>query len=76
MTRRQIKSTKYLTGQPKSFFEPEQSILAKKRIEALKMLMTEISARRVNNMLEPDDAHRYIKAETAIEWWTALLEEE
>ena len=69
------KSTEYLTGQPKEFFEPEQSALAGKRIQACRILMAQIATRRVNNMLKPDDLHRYLKAEEAVEWWKGLLNE-
>jgi len=69
-------STKYLTGKPKSYFEPEQSALARKRIKACGALLYEIAERRRNNELEPDDITRYIRAEESIKWWTELLEEE
>jgi len=71
-----MKSTKYLTGKPKSYFEPEQSALARKRIKACRELMKEIAQRRKNNELEPDDISRYISAQESVEWWTELLEEE
>ena len=70
-----MKSTKYLTGKVKGYFEPEQSKLALKRISACKELMAEIAHRRRTNELEPDDLHRYLEAEKAVEWWEELLHE-
>ena len=70
-----MKSTKYLTGKLKGYFEPEQSRLALKRISACRELMAEIATRRRNNELEPDDLHRYLEAEKAVDWWEGLLNE-
>ena len=70
-----MRSTENLTGKPKSYFEPEQSALAVKRIRACKELMKEIATRRRNHELEPDDISRYLAAQESVEWWTELLEE-
>ena len=76
MIRSHMKSTKYITGKSKEFFEPEATALATKRIKACKELMQEIAKRRRENELEPDDIDRYLEAQASVDWWTELLESE
>jgi len=73
-----MKSTEYLTGKPKSFFEPCITQVAEARIASGRELMSELSRQRD---LPPHDdiaalIHRYQAAEYMVEWWTKILEEE
>ena len=71
-----MKSTEYITGKPKSYFEPETTALATKRIKACRELMSELANKRKLGILDPEDITRYMTAEESVKWWTKILEEE
>ena len=71
-----MKSTEYITGKPREFFEPEITLLATKRIKACRELMAELAKKRTQDKLEPGDIARYMTAEESALWWTKILEEE
>ena len=70
-------STEYLTGLPKSHFEPNLTIVANMRIQAGRDLMRELSKQRE---LPPHDdivalITRYQAAEEMVAWWQRILDE-
>jgi len=71
-------STEYLFGVPRSFFEPEITILAKKKIETAKILKKQIAHDKHTATKEemPLLAERYVRADTALVHWIAISEEE
>ena len=71
-----MKSTDYITGKPREFFEPEVTLLATKRIEACRELMAKLARKRKLGLLDPEDMDRYMAAEESVKWWTKILEEE
>ena len=73
-----MKSTSYITGKPREFFEPEITILAEKRIKACKELMAELAHQKTTPPHEDIAAmiNRYSVAEESVKWWTKILEEE
>ena len=67
-------TTEYITGKARSFFEPETTALANKRIATGRGLLKELSK---NRHINPEEKQkRYQAAEESIAWWTKLLEEE
>ena len=71
-------STWYITNKPRSYFEPELTILAEKRIETGKELLKELASLRDN--ATPDELKGYIaryeETRKSVQWWSDLLEEE
>ena len=70
-----MKTTEYITGKPRSYFEPEITTLATKRIKACRQLMAAIARKRRDGNLEPEDVNRYMEAEKSVIWWTEILKE-
>lgn len=70
-----MKSTLFLTGKPTSYFEPEQSALVKKRIEAIDELIRKLVAKReIQEGKELQDTiFRYTEAMKAKKFWVELL---
>lgn len=77
-----IKSTKYLFDKPRSEYEPELTILAKKRIKDAKELIKKLAKNRdeLMEILPEEDQKKYIKrykeVEKSLNWWRNILEEE
>ena len=71
-----MKSTEYITGKPRSYFEPEITALATKRIKACRELMAELAKKKYTQELKPDDIARYMTAKESVKWWTEILEED
>ena len=70
-------STKYLFDKPKSEYEPEQSILAKRKIADGKELMQKLA--RFKNDVSPEEipplVERYRATEEAVKHWQDILDE-
>ncbi len=77
-----MKSTEYLTGKTREFFEPEITILAQRRIRASKDLMKELAEERRKGFPGQSSAQieatltRYQEAQALVKWWEKILVEE
>ncbi len=71
-------STLYITGKPRSYFEPELTILATKRIETGKALLKELATLRDTATKKELAEHivRYTATQKSIQHWVEILEEE
>jgi hypothetical protein len=71
-------STQYLFDKPKSTYEPEQSILAKRKIEDGRALMQKLSKIKTNMSIEEMAPliERYRAAEESVQHWRNILDEE
>jgi len=70
-------STEYITGKPKSHFEPCITTLANERIRTGREVMAMLSKEKNNH---PHDdivelVDRYQAAEESVRWWQRILDE-
>ncbi len=70
-------STEYLFGVSKEFFEPELSIVAKKKIVTAQMIKSNMSKLKevVSKEELPALIARYEAADEAFKHWTKIMEE-
>ena len=71
-------TTKYITDQERSFFEPELTILATKRIKtaiALKKKLSRLKNDPKNKHLIDEYIKQYQAADASHVWWEELLNE-
>ena len=74
-----MRSTQYTFDQPRSRYDPEQTIVAKKKIADAQALMDKIVVLRDDAKTSKEFEkllQRHSAAKEARNWWTEILEEE